>query len=187
MSLAAVDTAGALSFGPEHLPVLDEALYVAEHCCADYFRYAGKGWKELRFELGTRRQLAPAERSRRALAKLARYEADDPLPWGPRHLWRICLQDGAILSLARRDGLNLLGLLTYVLTHELVHIVRFSRFEQLFQAPPRQWGQEERLVHSLTHDVLGPLSRKPGLAPVMARYEGLGLSGCWIPESIRRL
>lgn len=167
-------------FGPEHVPVLDEALYVAEHTCADYFKYAGTGWKELRFELGTRAHLGPAEMSRHALAKLARYEARSILPWGARHLYRICLQDGAILAAAHRDGLDLLGLLTYVLTHELVHIVRFNRFEQLFHADARERPREEQRVHGLTHEILRPLRSQAGLSPVLARYEGLsGLSRCW--------
>ena len=37
------------------------------------------------------------------------------LPSAPRLLYRICLQDDAIMRVARRDGLALGGLLTYVL------------------------------------------------------------------------
>jgi len=173
-------------FGPEHIAAVDEALYVAEHCCADYFKFDGGGWKNLRFELGTALQLRPEELSPGALAKLARYEAHPWLPRARHHLYRICLQDGPILEVARRDGLELVGLLTYVLTHELVHIVRFQRFEQLFDAPWRERPREELRVHRLTHDILHPLRAPMGLAAVLARYQGLsepslegGLGRCW--------
>ncbi len=172
-----------MQFGPEHNPLLDEALYVAEHSCADHFKLDGGGWKRLRFELGTRASLRPAEVNRRALAKLARYEAPLIHPRSAGHFYRICLQDGPIMEVARRDGLKLLGLLTYVLTHELVHIVRFNRFEQLFCAHPRVRPGEERRVHQLTYDILRPLRAQAGLAGVLARYEGLrsgpGLEHCW--------
>jgi len=170
-------------FGPEHIALVDEALYVAEHSCADYFKLSAGGWKALRFELGTGSALGPAEQSRRALAKLARYEARAWAPGAASHLWRICLQDGPVLAVARRDDLALLGLLTYVLTHELVHIVRFHRFEQLFDADPRHRPREEALVHRLTHDILRPLHASLGLAPVLERYRDMGqapgLGRCW--------
>jgi hypothetical protein len=171
-----------LQFEPQHVPLLDEALYVAEHSCADHFKLGGQAWKRLRFELGTRAQLRPREVAPWALAKLARYEASPVRPREDGHLYRICLQDGAILDVARRDGLDLLGLLTYVLTHELVHVVRFRRFEQLFEAGERQRRDEERRVHQLTYDILRPLRAPAALSPVLDLYAGQrlgeGLSRC---------
>jgi hypothetical protein len=171
-----------MRFGREHTPLLDEALYVAEHTCADYFKLGGAGWKALRFELGTRSTLWPGEGTPLALAKLARYEPAHPrLPSAAGHLYRICLQDGPILRLARRDDLDLAGLLTYVLTHELVHIVRFNRFEHLFEAAPGERSAEERRVHQITYDILRPL-RAPGLSAVLERYTAFrpapGLQHC---------
>ncbi len=162
-------------FGPEHTPLLDEALYVAEDVCAGYFKLGGDGWKGLRFELGTSTSLRPGEVSPKALAKLTRYEVSPLLPGAVNYFYRICLQDQSILEVARRDQLQLVGLLTYVLTHELVHIVRFNRFEQLFHAYPRERPHEERRVHQLTYEILRPLRTPAGLTPVLDRYEGLRL------------
>ena len=179
---AGAQPGAACHFGPEHVPLLDEALYVAEHTCADYFKFGGARWKDLRFECAARASLRPGELSPQALAKLARYEASCPgLPSAASHLYRICLQDGPILRVARRDRLELVGLLTYVLTHELVHIVRFNRFEQLFCAEARERLREERRVHQLTHDILRPLRAPAGLGSVLERYEGLraAFEPCW--------
>lgn len=170
-------------FGSEHVALLDEALYVAEHTCADYFKMGGATWRDLRFELNTAAHLRPGERSPEVLARLARYEAVRPtLPGRARRFYRICLQDAHLLRVAGRDRLELPGLLTYVLTHELVHIVRFERFEQLFAADRRERAAEERRVHQLTYDMLKPLRALKGLAPVLERYRVFspsgGLGGC---------
>ncbi len=173
-----------MQFGSEHTALLDEALYVAEHSCADHFKMGGDGWKRLRFELGTSASLRPGESFYpEALARLMRYEAASRLPSAVSHFYRICLQDGLIIAVARRDGLSLLGLLTYVLTHELVHMVRFSRFEQLFHVPAHERTHEERRVHELTYEVLRPLRAAAGLAVVLDRFEAMRAAGeldrCW--------
>ncbi|MFH0810683.1 MAG: hypothetical protein V2A77_09505 [Pseudomonadota bacterium] len=172
-----------MRFGSEHTALLDEALYMAEHSCADHFKMGGEVWKRLRFELGTSASLRPGEVFfPDALARLVRYEATALLPSAVRHFYRICLQDGLILRVACRDGLDLLGLLTYVLTHELVHVIRFSRFEQLFHAAAGERIHEERRVHELTHEVLRPFRGASGLATVLSCFEttrpGSGLCFC---------
>jgi hypothetical protein len=67
--------------------------------------------------------------------------------------------------------------MVYVLTHELVHIVRFSRFEANFEASWPERCREEDTVHRLTGQILAPLNYL-GLAPVWQYYEE-NWSGGW--------
>jgi hypothetical protein len=57
-------------------------------------------------------------------------------------IYRICLQDDAILA----SGLDVAGVLLYVLTHELVHVVRFGQRMQSLDLPPHLRSCEEACV-----------------------------------------
>jgi hypothetical protein len=56
--------------------------------------------------------------------------------------------------MAREPKLPLLPLLIYVITHELVHIIRFYRFDQNYEASEKTRAAEEILVHKLTFEML---------------------------------
>jgi hypothetical protein len=89
-----------------------------------------------------------------------------------RDFYSICLQDHQILkALWRDEALALLPLLVYVLTHELIHIVRFGNFSQRFEVSEKDREKEERVVHSATFEVLGKLSL-PKLDHVLTSYRG---------------
>jgi hypothetical protein len=106
-------------------------------------------------------ELGARERARGALAQLVVYERQRS--GGPEHLYRICLQDDVFLRRVEEEGGGewLLALLTYVLTHELVHVVRFQRAEQSFQAPRRTRRREEDVVHSITLQLLEDAGAPP--------------------------
>ena len=61
-----------------------------------------------------------------------------------------------ILAAVRRvpARFDLQTLLTYIMTHELIHIVRFERFQHPFQTSPADRVREEERVHALTYDIL---------------------------------
>jgi hypothetical protein len=61
--------------------------------------------------------------------------------------------------------------LLYILTHELVHVVRFSKHEQRYENKNEadMTLDEERKVHRLTHTILKPVS-VPGLSKVFEFY-----------------
>ena len=60
-------------------------------------------------------------------------------------------------------NLALLPFSLYIITHELIHIVRFSRFLQNFDASDEEKMMEERRVHQTTHEILLPI-RLSGVA-----------------------
>ncbi len=68
--------------------------------------------------------------------------------------YRICLQDHNVLAWqARVPGEDLADLVTAVLTHEYVHLVRFARLEHPYRTREEAAGEEAR-VDTLTRQIL---------------------------------
>ena len=161
----------------EYLDLLtvSEASDIAEDATADYYKFSTVQWKRHRYEVKTLSSLKIPEEGANAFAALKRGE------WVPNNLGKkyynndfylICLQDHLIFHALRRDSrLDLFPLLVYVLTHELVHIVRFCNFFQRFDVDIVKKGGEETLVHGITFEILKDLSL-PKLDYVLASYMG---------------
>ena len=67
---------------------------------------------------------------------------------GPEHYYRVCLQDREILDFLRANpSIDLLSLITFIMTHELLHIHRFTTGKADFFGESRE---EEVLVDALT-------------------------------------
>lgn len=147
--------------GPEK-PIIQEAVLIAEESTSDFFKLSNSHWRRSRYDILTLEALWDEEISAHALAQVAKYTCCLPgreLKSAHYDLYRICLQDHNILStLDQQSKLALLPLLIYVITHELVHIVRFSQFHQLFDATAEEKDQEEKRVHSLTREILKPFN-----------------------------
>ncbi len=154
--------------------VLCQAAVIAEDMTSDFYKLSHSRWLRSRYDILTLRDLKAEEISPHALALVARYAgrpADCLLKSAAFDYYRVCLQDHNILEALRRGpGLAPLPLFCYVLTHELVHIVRFSLFEARFEASDRERAAEEREVHRLTQAILAPL-RFLELKPVIAYYD----------------
>jgi hypothetical protein len=112
------------------------------------------------YELRTLRSLASDEVTDCALAQTLCYRFSKQvgnvvLQQGD--LYRICLQDHKILELAKRrqsDKSLLTALLTYVVTHELVHVVRFGQHLQRVDLPFDMRQEEEHKVERTTRAIL---------------------------------
>ncbi|MDP3183074.1 MAG: hypothetical protein Q8M54_09710 [Desulfobaccales bacterium] len=149
-------------FHPHHKELLQEAVVIAEEVTSEFFKLTQGHWLKARYDILTLEALQQEEISPHALALVAKYGGQ---PQG-RHLpstffdfYRICLQDHNILKALETGGeLRLFPLLVYVLTHELVHIVRFSQYLARFEASPEEKRQEEEQVHRLTQRILAPLN-----------------------------
>jgi hypothetical protein len=66
-------------------------------------------------------------------------------------------------------GIELFPFSLYIITHELIHIVRFSKFLQSFDASSEERMAEEKRVHHRTHDILH-LAQIEGLLKVLEFY-----------------
>lgn len=153
--------------------IIQEAVLVAEESTSDFFKLSVNQWRRSRYDVLTLEGLREEEISPHALAQLAKYTCCLPgreLKSAHFDLYRICLQDHNILkTLDQESKLVLLPLLIYIVTHELVHIVRFSHFHQLFDATAAEKAQEERRVHALTREILRPF-KCPDLEKIALYY-----------------
>ena len=148
-----------VTFSVEQHQDLGHALDLAEEVVSEYYRFSEAFWLEKgRYEIKTLVDLAPPEVTDQALAQIVKYEGPSWQGHRFRDFFRICIQDHRLLAARRSAGLKMGTLMVYVLTHELVHVVRFARHDQLFEAPASARGEEERRVHELTGRLLKPLS-----------------------------
>lgn len=168
-------------FREQHREPLREALVVAEEMTSDYYKLSHRHWLTARYDISTLAQLREEEVCPHALAMVAKYGgffAGRELKSSSFDFYRVCLQDHNILkALSSHTELKFFPFLCYILTHELVHIVRFSRFEARFDASPEEMYAEEGRVHRLTWKILAPLNFLD-LGPVIKYYQELWQGGC---------
>jgi hypothetical protein len=168
-------------FRQQHLEILKEAAVIAEEVISDFFKLSGSNWRRARYDILTLQALRAEEISPHALALVAKYDGrhqDRVLKSAVFDFYRVCLQDHNILKMLEKyNDLSLFPLLVYVLTHELIHIVRFSQFLALFETPEAGKPEEERRVHRLTQEILAPLKVRD-LPPVIKYYDDK-LQGGW--------
>jgi hypothetical protein len=160
-------------FGSADLEALLSVQPVAEDLVGEHFQLTSFGPYHRCYEIVTAATADEDCREATALAKLRRYDRQErPISDERRvaRFYQVCLQDEAILKRVA-DGLDLKALLLYVLTHELVHIVRFESFQVHFDAPETVRESEEKTVHRLTEQMLKELKDSAvdavvaGLAP----------------------
>lgn len=146
-------------------------LSASEEMVGDRFKIPSFGVRNYPFDLRTLEELDPDEISDTDFAKLVKirqFSASTPSIRPRRHFFRICLEDHIILRRIREDKEVLFDpLLLYVLTHELVHIVRFSTFTSHFEDHRRE--AEEKAVHEIASAILRR-SGGPGIEPVLEKY-----------------
>lgn len=154
-------------------PIIQEAVLIAEEATSDFFKLSPGQWRRARYDVLTLEHLRQEEISPQALAQVAKYTCSLPgreLKSAQFDLYRICLQDHNILhTLERENTLGLRPLLIYVVTHELVHVIRFSLFQQLFEVSAAERQAEEERVHALTREVLRPY-RCPDVDRIAGNY-----------------
>lgn len=160
-------------FHREQKELLIEAAVIAEEVTSDFFKLSPAHWRRARYDILTLEGLSREEISPHAHALVAKYEGcpqNSSLQSAGFDFYRVCLQDHNILrTLKARPQISLFPLLLYVITHELVHVVRFSQFLALFEACGKEQAEEEARVHQLTQEILAPLNFLE-LTPVMSYY-----------------
>ena len=148
-------------FDPEQIEVVSQAVEIAEDVTANYFKIPTTQWKHVRYDIRTLADLREDEITEFAFAQITRYSRrPDHTLSGGRHYdyFKICLQDHNMIAAVERDeALQLLPLGVYVTTHELVHVVRFCKHLQRFDAEPVERQLEEMRVHAIAQKALGTL------------------------------
>ncbi len=145
---------------------------MAESLVGGFFQLDLGDLERFPYDLRTLVELKREEKTARALAQVCKYEylKETSSRTGKKDFYRICLQDDKILNKVRAESPSLFRpLVLYVLTHELIHVARFSLEPQRFYLVDRQKGTEEKDVHRITYEVLKPL-REPHLVPLLEQY-----------------
>ena len=162
-------------FNTQELEKVDKAVLRAEELVNNYFKLSPAQWLKNRYDIKTAIELAPHEEVEGPFAQVLKYvgyKKNVQLGSSSFSLYHVCLQDPAILVVVgRHKSIQLAPFLLYVLTHELVHVVRFLRFEHRYEnvSEADVTLEEEKKVHGLTYEILHSVSVS-GLKEVLEFY-----------------
>jgi len=156
-----------------------KSVEVAEDLISRFYNLAYRDWQGLYYDLKTLAELEVHEITDQAFAQLAKYEITLPSRWrkgGSIDFYRICIQDHKILEAieSRQDGISFCPLVLYIVTHELVHIIRFSKLLKDYEIPNGEREAEEARVHKVTCQILKDVDL-PGLDKVIGSYRAHSL------------
>ena len=115
-------------FSQAHRRLLAQAVDEAENHTSGYYCIPPRGWQRLRYDLITRRDREWEPIPESALARIQQLQQVSVRRRESESFFRIQLNDSSILSAARRENLasDLYPFFVYILTHEMVHMVRLG-------------------------------------------------------------
>jgi hypothetical protein len=146
---------------------------MAEELVSNYYKMSASQWLGPRYDVKTLAELKPEEIIDGPFAQIIRYKGrrrNTSLGSASYDFYKICLQDHTIQStLETSQRIKLFPFSLYIITHELIHIVRFAKFLQSFEASDRERIAEEKRVHQRTHEILKPVQVE-GLPKVLEFY-----------------
>jgi len=162
------------NFNKKQIKIVNGAAEMAEELVSDYYKLSSSQWLRRRYDIKTLTDLSPDEIVSGPFAQIIRYKAhpkDSCLGSSAYDFYKICLQDNSILAvISNFNAIKLCPFTLYIITHELIHIVRFSEFLQNFNASNEEKLAEETRVHSNTHEILKSV-KLPGLSNVLKFYD----------------
>ena len=145
-------------FSAHQLKIVNRTVSLAEELVSDHYKMSASQWLRPKYDVKTLVDLMPEEIVYGPFAQIVRYEGhrkDNALGSSVFDYYKICLQDHAIDAVLKNwPSMNLFPFCLYIITHELIHIVRFSKFLQNFDASPQEKLTEEKRVHENTHQIL---------------------------------
>jgi len=161
-------------FNPDQIKIVNNSVALAEELVINYYKMSASQWLRPKYDVKTLVDLNPDETVHGPFAQIIRYKGqrkDTTLGSSTYDFYKICLQDHSILAaLERSPGLSLFPFTLYIVTHELIHIVRFSKFLQNFDASPEENMAEEVRVHKYTLDILNEV-QVAGMSEILKFYD----------------
>lgn len=158
-------------FSKDELHIIDEAVTIAEEVSSNAYKMSPGEWRGRRYDVRTLADLKEDEIVHGPFAQIVRYLGRKPntfLSSAEYDFYKICLQDHTILATVDRiPDLRLLAFALYIVTHELIHVIRFAKFLQAFDAPAEEKLLEEARVHEKTQALL----KRAGIADMGAVFE----------------
>ena len=163
----------ARRFRSDQIIRINDAVAVAEDLVSNHYKMSASQWLGPRYDVKTLAELNPEEIVEGPFAQIIRYKGrrkNTSLGSATYDFYKICLQDHTIQSTVEGSpGIELFPFSLYIITHELIHIVRFSKFLQSFEASAQERMAEEKRVHQGTHEILKPV-QLAGLQNVLEFY-----------------
>jgi len=161
-------------FSSQEWSLIESSVLKAEELAGEYFKITSFGPDKYVYEVVTLKDARAEEIEPGNFAHLIRYMRVKPGPGHsrkPERYYRILLQDVEILNCIGRHeaDFGMDALLLYVLTHELIHVVRFERFQQAVEVEKEKREKEESAVHKITGEILLPIADAE-LRNVLAKY-----------------
>jgi hypothetical protein len=161
-------------FTPDQIVAVNNAASMAEELVSNHYKMSASQWLRRKYDFKTLVDLTPNEIVFGPFAQIIRYEGhrvDSSLGSAAYDFYKICLQDHAIIEVMRQHlEIRLFPFCLYIIAHELIHIIRFSKFLCSFVATAEERLAEEAVVHQNTHDTLHRVSLE-GLPEVFAFYK----------------
>ena len=166
-------TGPSTTFNARQLETVNNAVALSEELVSNHYKMSASQWLRPKYDVKTLVGLSADEIVQGPFAQVVRYvgkRQNAVLGSAAYDFYKICLQDHAILDAIQQDSrLNLLPFTLYIVAHELVHIVRFSKFLQSFDASPDEKIAEEARVHHETRVILAKVQIK-GIDAVLDYY-----------------
>lgn len=162
-------------FNANQIGIINNCVSMAEELVSNFYKMSASQWSAAcAYDIKTLIDLSYEEIVHGPFAQVVRYKGwrkDSTLGSSTYDFYKICLQDHAILS-AIKDlpDIKLFPFILYIVVHELIHILRFSKFLQNFEASHEEMMAEEAHVHKITHDILKSVNVF-GMENVLKFYE----------------
>lgn len=145
-------------FQQAEILILQKATEISEELISDFYKISTSEWKRYRYDIQSLKDLQEEEIINTAFAQIRRYLRHPQLKLRGSETgdyFKICLQDHVIRKALQRDAkIRMLPLAAYIVTHELIHVVRFAKFIQRFHSTEAEQEVEEARVHALTQQLL---------------------------------
>ena len=148
-------------FSTDHMDEVKRATCEAERLVSSFYCIPGREWDKYGFDIKTEAEIEEGlAGSSRALAQLFKSSVMDVKRGMRKEFFSIQLFDGNIMdSAAGAGGEKMLPpLLLYVMTHEILHVIRFFSYPENFWLDAEWNREEEARVHGLTKRILLPES-----------------------------
>jgi hypothetical protein len=169
-------------FSASQRNLVAQALHDAEERTSRYYCIPPFRWQKLQFDLLTRGDAGWRPVPEGTLAEVLCFHRTGwihgPVRERQHEFFRIQLNDESILRAANRENFqaNLYPFLVYILTHEMVHLVRLSTILDPEISEKTHRESEESRVQKISRQILsGPGHRI--FAPVLERFCVPSLSG----------
>ena len=163
-------------FTESDLMIICRAASLAERLTERHFDLDKDHWKSEPYKIFTLKQVSRGLYEPGVFANVIRYKTRTNQPTKPAQAERygIVLQDPNILrALLRQSRHDLWTISLFVLTHELIHVVRFKKFNVDFFAETSVRQMEESLVQSITGEILSGVTNTDQLLALYADRDDL--------------